>query len=144
MSCLLIYPSKVLGLIHQWITLPVKNDWPVNIPEIQISGGTVMYDAKEVGMRIKNLRKQKGMTQDELAAVFKTESSAICKIETGKQTMSIDYAVDIAAYFEVSIDYLINGYAVVDDEISMAFAQVPFCKKEMVKRLILDLIKVSL
>ena len=33
--CPLIYPSKVLGVIHQWITLPVKNDWPVNIPEIQ-------------------------------------------------------------------------------------------------------------
>ncbi len=103
-----------------------------------------MYDAKEVGKRIKNLRKQKGMTQDELAAVFKTESSVICKIETGKQTISIDYAVDIATYFEVSIDYLINGDVVIDNEISMAFAQIPFCKKEMVKRLILDLIKVSL
>ena len=103
-----------------------------------------MYDAKEVGKRIKNLRKQKGMTQDELAAVFKTESSAICKIETGKQTISIDYAVDIAAYFEVSIDYLINGENVIDDEITTAFAQVPFNKKVFVKKLILDLIKVSM
>ena len=134
----------MLGLVHQWITLPVKNDWPVNIPEIQISGGTVMYDAKKTGERIRDLRKQKKMTQEQLAAVFKTESSVICKIETGKQTISIDYVVDIAAYFEVSIDYLINGETVVDNEISMAFAQVPFCKKGMVKRLILDLIKVSL
>ena len=38
--------------------------------------GTVMYDTKEVGKRIKELRKQKGMTQDELADVFKTESSS--------------------------------------------------------------------
>ena len=134
----------MFGLVHQWITLPVKNDWPVNIPEIQISGGTVMYDAKKTGERIRDLRKQKKMTQEQLAAVFKTESSVICKIETGKQTISIDYVVDIAAYFEVSIDYLINGETVVDNEISMAFAQVPFCKKGMVKRLILDLIKVSL
>ena len=103
-----------------------------------------MYDSKVVGKRIKDLRKLKGMTQDELAAVFKTESSVICKIETGKQTISIDYVVDIAAYFEVSIDYLINGETVVDNQISLAFAQIPFCKKEMVKRLILDLIKVSL
>ena len=134
----------MLGLVHQWITLPVNNDWPVNIPEIQISGGTVMYDAKKTGERIRDLRKQKKMTQEQLAAVFKTESSVICKIETGKQTISIDYVVDIAAYFEVSIDYLINGETVVDNEISMAFAQVPFCKKGMVKRLILDLIRVSL
>ena len=103
-----------------------------------------MYDAKKSGERIRDLRKQKKMTQEQLAAVFKTESSVICKIETGKQTISIDYVVDIAAYFEVSIDYLINGETVVDNEISMAFAQIPFCKKEMVKRLILDLIKVSL
>ena len=75
-----------------------------------------MYDAKEVGKRIKNLRKQKGMTQDELAAVFKTESSAICKIETGKQTMSIDYLISFADYFGVSVDYLLNGESVVDDE----------------------------
>ena len=134
----------MLGLVHQWITLPVNNDWPVNIPEIQISGGTVMYDAKKTGERIRDLRKQKKMTQEQLAAVFKTESSVICKIETGKQTISIDYVVDIAAYFELSIDYLINGATVVDNEISMAFAQVPFCKKGMVKRLILDLIRVSL
>ena len=103
-----------------------------------------MYDAKEVGKRIKDLRKQKGMTQDELAAVFKTESSAICKIETGKQTMSIDYAVDIASYFEVSIDYLINGENVIDNEITTAFAKVPFCKKGLVKKLIIDLINVSI
>ena len=103
-----------------------------------------MYDAKKTGERIRDLRKQKKMTQEQLAAVFKTESSVICKIETGKQTISIDYVVDIAAYFEVSIDYLINGETVVDNEISMAFAQVPFCKKGMVKRLILDLIRVSL
>ena len=103
-----------------------------------------MYDAKEVGKRIKNLRKQKGMTQDELAAVFKTESSVICKIETGKQTISIDYVVDIASYFEVSIDYLINGENVIDNEITTAFAKVPYCKKGLVKKLIIDLINVSI
>ena len=103
-----------------------------------------MYDAKEVGKRIKDLRKQKGLTQNQLSEELKTESSTICKIETGNRTISIDFAVDIAAYFNVSIDYLIKGETVVDNEISMAFNQIPFCKKGMVKRLILDLIKVSL
>ena len=103
-----------------------------------------MYNEKEVGKRIRNLRKQKGMTQDELAAVFKTESSAISKIETGNRTISLDYVVEIAAYFEVSIDFLINGEAVIDDEITTAFIQVPFYKKGLVKKLILDLIKVSM
>ena len=56
-----------------------------------------MYDAKKTGERIRDLRKQKKMTQEQLAAVFKTESSVICKIETGKQTISIDYVVDIAS-----------------------------------------------
>ena len=134
----------MLGPVHQWIALPVKNDWPVNIPEIQISGGTVMYDSKKTGERIRDLRKQKKMTQEQLAAVFKTESSVICKIETGKQTISIDYVVDIASYFEVSIDYLINGENVIDNEITTAFAKVPYCKKGLVKKLIIDLINVSI
>ena len=103
-----------------------------------------MYDSKEVGKRIKELRKQKGMTQDELADVFKTESSSLCKIEKGSHTMSIDYLISFADYFGVSTDYLLNGESVVDDEISKAFAKLPMYKKEMVKKLILDLIKVSM
>ena len=103
-----------------------------------------MYDSKKTGERIRDLRKQKKMTQEQLAAEFKTESSVICKIEKGKQPISIDYAVDIATYFGVSIDYLINGDAVIDDEITTAFTQVPIFKKELVKKLILDLIMVSI
>ena len=101
-----------------------------------------MYDAKKTGERIKELRKQRGMTQEALAKAFKTESCVICKIEKGYQPISLDYAVDIAEYFGVSLDYLINGENVVDDEISMVFNQIPLTRKADMKKVILEMLRI--
>ena len=103
-----------------------------------------MYDAKKTGERIKELRKQRGMTQEALAKAFKTESCVICKIEKGYQSISLDYAVDIAEFFGVSMDYLINGDNVIDSDIVKTFEQIPVSKKSQVKQLILDMIKLSI
>ena len=62
-----------------------------------------------LGERIANLRKSKGISQEELADVLLTSRQAISKWERGESDPDIGRLKDLAVYFNVSIDYLL-GY----------------------------------
>ncbi len=73
-----------------------------------------MYDLKESGMRIKELRKKAGITQEQLAEELGVTNKTICYIENGVRGTTIDNMALIAEYFGVSIDYLVHGKETVD------------------------------
>ena len=64
-----------------------------------------------LGERIANLRKSKGISQDELGEILSTSRQAISKWERGESDPDIGRLKDLAVYFNVSIDYLL-GYDV--------------------------------
>ena len=64
-----------------------------------------------LGERIANLRKTKGISQEELADVLLTSRQAISKWERGESDPDIGRLKDLAVYFNVSIDYLL-GYEI--------------------------------
>ena len=86
------------------------------------------YDLKETGKRIQNLRKQKGMTQEQLAEKLNISVSNLGKIETGYSGVSIDLVIEMAMFFGVSLDYLLLGRELQTDalkkQISMMLAQL--------------------
>ena len=51
------------------------------------------YDLKETGKRILNLRKQKSITQEQLAEKLNISVSNLGKIETGYSGVSIDEVI---------------------------------------------------
>ncbi len=53
---------------------------------------------------LKFYRKQKGITQKELARVFGVTNDYISLIERGKQTPSLSLAKRIADYFDTTVD----------------------------------------
>lgn len=57
--------------------------------------------------KIKNLRKSKKITQEQLAQIIGVERSSIGKYETGTQP-STDIIARIADYFGVTTDYLLG------------------------------------
>lgn len=61
-----------------------------------------------VSEKIKMLRKQRKITQEELAKIINVERSSIGKYETGT-VPSIGVLIRIAKYFEVSLEYLLDG-----------------------------------
>lgn len=67
------------------------------------------YDLKQSGMRIKELRKMHGYTQEELAERLGISAGHMGKIETGAKGVSIDVMVVISSLFHISLDYLILG-----------------------------------
>lgn len=63
----------------------------------------------EFNEKLQELRKQKGLTQEQLASVLYISRTAISKWESGRGYPSIDSLKDIARYFNISIDDLLSG-----------------------------------
>lgn len=62
-----------------------------------------------LGERLATLRNTKDMTQDELAKSLKIGKSTLGMYETNKREPDLNTIALLAAYFEVSIDWLITG-----------------------------------
>lgn len=59
-------------------------------------------------MRLKELRKRKGISQLRLATELNTTQNTISRYETGEREPGIAELIKIADYFHVSVDYLIG------------------------------------
>ena len=59
-------------------------------------------------MRLKDLRKEKGITQLQLAMELNMSQNTISRYETGERQAGYDELIKIANYFNVSIDYLLG------------------------------------
>lgn len=71
--------------------------------QIQKHGGTKMYyDLVESGKRIKALRKEHGLTQEQLAEQLGVAANTIARIETGNRGISIDLAIELVVRFETT------------------------------------------
>ena len=82
-----------------------------------------------LGERIADLRKDKGISQEELADVLLTSRQAISKWERGESDPDIDRLKDLAIYFNVSIDYLL-GYDVESTSVNGFIERITKCIKE--------------
>ena len=63
----------------------------------------------EFNEKLQGLRKNKGLTQEELAEALYVSRTAISKWESGRGYPSIDSLKDISKFFSVSIDELLSG-----------------------------------
>ena len=66
-------------------------------------------DLKKIGSFLKELRKEKGITQEELAEMLYVSGRTVSHWETGTNMPDISLLVDIAEIFDVSIPEIING-----------------------------------
>ena len=68
-----------------------------------------MSNQKELlGKRIKELRKQKGYTQDYLAEKLKIEPRQLSKLETGKHYPSFETIIALLETFDITFEELIS------------------------------------
>lgn len=61
-----------------------------------------------IGQRIRDLRKQKKMSQSELAKIIGVTQTTITAWETGKAEPSSSAVANLADYFNVTTDYLLG------------------------------------
>ncbi len=67
------------------------------------------FDMKDTGRRIRLLRTSRKITQEKLSQDLHITDGHLRKLEAGTKGASVELFVDIAFYFEVSLDYLILG-----------------------------------
>ena len=85
-----------------------------------------------IGEKIKNLRLEKNLTQEKLAAQFFVSSQAISKWEQGLATPDTSLLVPIADFFSVTVDYLLREsdrstldiYSLISISINLPFKKI--------------------
>lgn len=66
-------------------------------------------DQKKIGSFLKELRKEKEITQEQFAEVLGVSGRTVSRWETGNNMPDISLLISIAEYFDVSIPEIING-----------------------------------
>ncbi len=66
-------------------------------------------DQIKIGQFLKELRKEKNITQEALAEVLNVSGRTISRWETGNNMPDIGLLVELADYYEVTIPEIING-----------------------------------
>lgn len=77
-------------------------------------------DAGLLGLRIKELRKEKGLRQSELATTLHVSQQAVGSWETGRTVPGADTLNILADYFDVTTDYLLGRPEKKDDDVKTA------------------------
>lgn len=66
-------------------------------------------DQKRIGSFLREPRKERGITQENLAEKLNVSSRTISRWETGSNMPDISLLIEIADFFAVSIPEIING-----------------------------------
>ena len=66
-------------------------------------------DIKKIGSLLKELRKEKGLTQEQLAEEFYVSSRTVSRWETGSNLPDIDILIGLSEYYNVDIRELLDG-----------------------------------
>ena len=93
-------------------------------------------DSKKIGKVIAKRRKEKGMTQGELAERLSVSNKTISKWETGAGLPDISILVDLASVLDISVDDLLRGK---ENEVQSALYEKRFLiKKKYYKKYLKD------
>ena len=66
-------------------------------------------DLKDMGERVRNVRRSQGLTQEELAEKAGLSASFLGHIERGSRVASLDTLISLCNTLEVSPDYLLSA-----------------------------------
>lgn len=66
-------------------------------------------DQPKIGRFIKDLRKEKGLTQEQLAEQFHISRRTVSRWETGSNLPDLDILIEMADYYDVELRELLDG-----------------------------------
>lgn len=90
---------------------------------------------KDIGQRIRVLRKEKRFSQMELANKLNINVDHLSRIENGNKGMSLDLLTEFSKYFSVSTDYILFGNNQNVEEIKEIISFIQFQLKEIERKL---------
>lgn len=66
-------------------------------------------DQQKIGVFLKELRKEKGITQEQLADKFNVSSRTVSRWENGNNMPDLDILIEVADFYDVGLRELLNG-----------------------------------
>jgi len=66
-------------------------------------------DQKKIGLLLKELRKEKNLTQEQLAEKFNISSRSVSRWETGTNLPDLSILVELADFYDIDIREIIDG-----------------------------------
>ena len=82
------------------------------------------FDQDAFGSRLKEMRKKRGLTQEQLAEALNISTPHLGNIEIGKRGISVDLLVEVSDILNVSVDFLIRGTDSPTQQIKPLLAQI--------------------
>ena len=76
---------------------------------VGVFSGENMFEQIDFGKRVQKARKNRGMTQEQLADAASTSYKHLAAIEQGRSMCSIDLLVSLSDALGVSTDFLLKG-----------------------------------
>lgn len=98
-----------------------------------------MYDKKESGNRLRQLREAKRKTQREVAKEVGICVDTICKVEQGKRCPSVAIVDLLSDYYKTTTDYIIRGHISREQKVEELLKNVPEQKQDVVERFMEDI-----
>ena len=68
-----------------------------------------MFDQKKTGAMLKTLRKEKGLTQEQIAEHFNVSSRTVSRWENGINLPDISLLIDISEFYEIDLREILSG-----------------------------------
>ena len=87
--------------------------------ETNINGGLIMANNEKINQRIKLLRKESKLTQEQMASYLNVDQSLVTKIENGTRTLNVDLIEKSCNLFGCTEEYLLGKC---DEYIPLNFA----------------------
>lgn len=84
-------------------------------------------DQIKIGNFLRELRKKKGLTQEQLAEKFNVARRTVSRWETGNNMPDLDILIELSDYYEVDLRELLNGertYEKMDKELKETVLEV--------------------
>jgi len=71
--------------------------------------GRIQMDQKKIGSFLKELRKEKELTQEQLAEQFHVSNRTVSRWETGSSMPDLDILIELSDFYGVDFQELLNG-----------------------------------
>ena len=92
--------------------------------------GVMYYDPAASGKRIQTLRKDREMTQEQLAVELNISDRYMRNLEKGQKVPSVDLFVELRERFDSSLDYIVLGVSASEREQELQ-DQLDLLRKEL-------------
>lgn len=94
----------------------VSLDYVLGFTEVWEYENSKRIDSKLLAKRIKRIRRENDLTQDELAKILNITRSSISKYENGINLALTSYIIGFCKYFQISADFVTGK---IDEEIKL-------------------------